>query len=168
MGDRYDFELTSNLKEDVPDGIIRVIAFLMNCNKAQPNATPDDPYFGPGWEDGRFANWALDRDPGAGDAICSFRRVNRYALRGADHFQYTVHLRLATKIETIAEVCLPFAMWLAKWSDQNEYVGTYKGEHARHPTLLYFHDGELYLSEVSEPPRRATDGAHWYGQNDVR
>jgi hypothetical protein len=59
------------------------------------------------------------------------------------------------------EVALPFALLLAKWSDQNECVGYYKREDSRHPTLLCFHDGELYIREVSESPQRVTDGRLW-------
>jgi hypothetical protein len=161
MGTRYDFELTINLKEDIPEGIIRLVAFLMRQGGEPPSEAPDDPFFGCDWRKYPFAAWVTTYDPHAGDAVCSFRRVYRYTLHGEDHYQYTLHLRFCAKLETVVEEGLSFAMWLAKWSDQNECVGHYKGEDSRHPTLLYFHEGELYLREVSEAPRRATDGAFW-------
>jgi hypothetical protein len=34
-------------------------------------------------------------------------------------------------------------------------------EDERHPTLLYFHDRELYMREVEEPPQSMTDGTYW-------
>jgi len=161
MGSRYDFELTVNLREAVPDEIVRMLAFLLNPGEVAPPTAPDDPFFSDAWQTDPFVNWATETNPHAGDPICSFRRVYRFTVRGVDRHQFTVHLRFAAKLETIAEVALPFAMWLAKWSDQNECVGYYKGEDDRHPTLLYFHDGELYLRQVTEAPQRAADGTCW-------
>jgi hypothetical protein len=159
---RYDFELTANLKEETPDSIVRVIAFLTGQDKEPPPEMADDSFFeGDYWRLNPFAAWATSCDPHAGDAICSFRHIYRYTHRGVDHYRYTLHLRFCDKLEGIFEVALCFAMWLAKWSDQNECVGYYKGEDSRHPTLLYFHDGELYIREVSEAPQRATDGQFW-------
>ena len=161
MGTRYDLELTVNLKEDVPDDVVRMVAFLLLPNNDPPATAPDDPFFGYAWREEPFVSLATTLDPNAGDAISSFRSVYRYTQHEIEHYQHTLHLRFAAKLETIAEVGLSFAMWIAQWSDQNECVGYYKGEDSRHPTLLYFHDGELYLREVSEPPQRATDGVRW-------
>lgn len=159
MGMRYDFELTVNLKEDAPESITRIVAFLLRQGEELPTEVPDDPFFEGDWEKFPFAIWTTSCDPHAGDAICSFRRVLRYTRGGVDHYEHTVHLRFCEKIDTIFETGLLFAMWLAKWSNQNECVGYYKAEDKFHPTLLYFHDGELYLREVSEPPQRVADGA---------
>jgi hypothetical protein len=162
MGMRYDFELTVNIKEETPENIIRVLAYLMTDEAELPaGAPPDDPFFSEQWAENRFAAWARSCDPHAGDTICSFRRVYRYTHQGVEHYQHTLHLRLSGKLEPIFEVALPFAMWLATWSDQNECVGSYKGEDSRHPTLLYFHDAKLYARDVEEPPESVLDGTQW-------
>jgi hypothetical protein len=161
MGTRYDFELTVNLKEDVPENVVQIITFLMVPGVEPPVDVPADPFFSHDWQKYPFASWAKSCDPNAGEAMCSFRRVLRYTQHGIDHYQHTLHLRLCCRAESLYEDGLSFAMWLAKWSDQNECVGQFKGEGSRHPTLLYFHAGELYLSEVSAAPQRATDGAPW-------
>ena len=161
MGTRYDFELTANLQEDLPENVVRVLTFLLRPGEDSPEEEPNHDFFGSDWRQDPFVNWAAAENPNVGDSACSFRRVLRYTQYGIDHYQYTVHLRFVAKTETVFEVGLPFAMWLALWSDQNEFVGYYKAEHKRHPTLLYFHDRELYLREATEPPQRATDGARW-------
>jgi len=158
---RYDVELTVNLKEDAPEGILQVLGFLMSDGEGERPEVPEDPLFDSGWLDDTFATWATGCEPVAGEAICSFRRVYRYTRQSVEHFQYTLHLRFSSKLEPIFEIFLPFAMWLAKWSDQDECVGSYKGEGTRHPSLLYFHDGKLYHSDVSEPPECTTDGTLW-------
>ena len=163
MAARYDFEITVNLREDTPDDVLRVVEFLMTEESREPANLPDDEFFSNDWDwrAYRFVKWVTECDPHAGDAICSFRRAYRFSRSGVDHYQYALHLRCSEKLETIFEVVLPFAMWIAKWSDQNEWVGNYKEESSRHPTLLYIHGGELYRREVSEPPQRASDGAIW-------
>ena len=161
MGDRYDFELTANLREEVPEHVLQMLSFLLCPGGEAPTQVPDHPFFGPGWMRDPFINWASSCDPHMGDTACSFRRVLRYTRHDVDHYQFTLHLRFAAKAETVFEVGLLFATWVAVWSDQNEFVGYFKGEHAIHPTLLYFHDQELYAREVTERPQRATDGALW-------
>jgi hypothetical protein len=161
MGMRYDFELAANLREDVPDNIIRILTFLLLPGEVAPDDEPDHPFFSYAWRQHPFSKWATSCDPHTGDAVCSFRRVYRYTKCGIDHHQFTVHLRFADKAETVFEIGLAFAMWLALWSDQDEFVGYLKMESKPHPTLLYYHNRELYLREVAEPPQRATDGAYW-------
>ena len=161
MGDRYDFELTVNLKEDVPDDVVNMVSFLFLPNQEPPTLAPDEPFFGYDWRKYPFVSWATSADPHAGDAICSFRKVYRFTQKEIDRYQHTLHLRFSDKLEGIFEIGLSFAMWIAKWSDQNECVGYYKGQYSRHPTLLYIHDSEFYMSKVSETPQRATDGAFW-------
>lgn len=161
MGTRYDFDLTVNLKEDVPDEIVEVVEFLLIPDKQPPAHVPDDPLFSGQWQEYRFANWVHSCEPNAGETICALRNVHRYTQRGVDHYQYTLQLRFAGKLETVVDSGIAFAMWIAKRSDQDGCVGYYRAADARHPTLLYFHDGELYITPVTEPPRRATDGATW-------
>jgi hypothetical protein len=160
MSWRHDFELTVNLKEEVPDEILDMLTFLLGHGQ-QPSIVPDDPFFKGDWARGRFAEWVMEDNPHAGVAVCSFRRVFRFTQNGIDHHRYTLHLRFGGTSRTVFESGIPFAMWLAKWSDQNECVGYFKSELLSHPTLIYFHDNELYLSEVSQFPRRATDGKIW-------
>ncbi len=162
MGMHYDFELMANLCEETPQNIIHIIQFLVGQIVEPPAELAADPFFsGDHWKQHPFAAWAKDGDCHAGAPICDFRRVLRFMRHGVEHFEHTLHLRFNSKFETIAEIGIPFAMWLAKWSNQNEFVGYYKCEDERHPTLLYFHNGELYLREASEPPQRATDGSYW-------
>jgi hypothetical protein len=156
---RYDFERTANLREHAPENVVQILSFLLLPGELAPTEEPDHPFFGYGWKRLPFANWVTSADPHVGDTACSFRRVYRYSQNGVDHHQFTIHLRFVAKAEDVFEVGLPFAMWLALWSDQDEFVGYFKAEDQRHPTLLYFHAQELYLREVTEPPQRATDGA---------
>jgi len=136
-------------------------SFLLQPGQEAPTVGPDHPFVSGAWRGEPFASWFAEFSPHAGDSVCSFRRVFRYTQYGVDHYQHTVHLRFAAQLETVAEVGLSFAMWVAKWSAHSECVGYYKGEDSPHPTLLYFHDGDLYLRQVVEPPQRATDGAVW-------
>jgi hypothetical protein len=161
MSTRYDFELTATLPEDSPENVVQILSFLLRPGEAAPADEPDHPFFGCNWRQNRFAIWAMTGDPHAGDTACSFRRVHRHTQDGFDHYQFTVHLRFVAGAETIFEVGLSFASWLALWCDQDEFVGYFKAEDKRHPTLLYIHAHELYLREVTEPPQRATDGASW-------
>lgn len=161
MATRYDFELTANLREDAPENVLQMLSFLLRPGEAAPTDEPDHQFFGCDWRREPFTSWATSGDPHAGDPACSFRRVLQYTQYGVDHYQFTVHLRFVAKAETLFEVGLSFAMWLALWCDQNEFVGYFKAENKRHPTLLYFHAQELYLREVTEAPQRATDGARW-------
>jgi hypothetical protein len=159
MGTKYDFELTADLSEHVPENVVQILSFLLLPGGLAPTEEPDHPFFGYDWRRHPFASWATGGDPHAGDAACSLRRVYRYSQNGVDHHQLSVHLRFVSKAEEVFEVALPFATWLALWSDQDEFVGYFKAEERRHPTLLYFHAKELYLREVVEPPQRVTDGA---------
>ena len=47
MGTRYDFELTANLREDLPENVVRILAFLLCPGEVAPEEQPEHPFFGP-------------------------------------------------------------------------------------------------------------------------
>ena len=159
MSTAYDFELTINLKLDVPDAVLRVLEFLFIDGKPPPSQVPDHVFFSGPWKKYPYVSWVTEESACAGIGVCALRqRPFRY---NASLMQYTLHLRGAAKLESIAEDILVFARWVAQWSMQDQCVGYFKSEDQKHPCLLYFHDDELYLLQVDQPPLRATDGSKW-------
>jgi hypothetical protein len=160
MGAHYDVEITFNLREDVASEVVSAIAYLIGDLKEAPER-PNHPYFTDySWGSGVLAQ-GVGVAPNRGASICSFSRVYRFGRAGQEHYQYTFHLRVACKLESVWEDYLYFVQWVAPYCDGRQFVGYYLSECKCQPTLIYVSDGGVYIQEMEEPPKSVIDGSAW-------
>ena len=73
----------------------------------------------------------------------------------------TLSLRCYLLDDTFFHIWWLFAEWIAEYSATTGLVGYYREELDLHPTLIYFRDGKVYISEVTQRPISIHDGTPW-------
>src|SRR5438067_9770120 len=108
----------------------------------------DDPPSYPWFEAGEWRE-ILQTDPEAthmpGNQWAVFRRAYRFTQYGVDQYRWTLSFRCEMSDDPFYEDWWEFAHWLACWSDTQGFVGYYREEFERSPTLIYFLDGKVHI-----------------------
>jgi hypothetical protein len=159
----FEFQLAFNFVEGLPVTVVQTLEFLTGQREDPPAEWPDvDHDFIRSEAAHRpLLSMLSQGEPNCGENVCSFRNVFRYSKGGHDVYQYTLHFRCLWLDDDFYHTWWLLVPWLAKYSDAEGCVGFFKEECAKHPTLLYFKKGDVFLREVRESPVSITSGQPW-------
>ena len=163
MSLQFEFQLAFNFVEDLPTAVVQTLEFLTGQRTDPPAEWPDpeNAFIQSDAARAPLLSALTQGEPNCGDNICSFRRVFRYCWADHDVYQYTFHFRCLWHDDDFYHTWWVLVPWLAKYSDADGYVGFYKEQFTKHPTLIYFQKGDVYFREVLEPPVPFVDGKVW-------
>jgi hypothetical protein len=85
-----------------------------------------------------------------GEGLCSLSYAERLSGAGEVQQHYTLHVRreLTDELGTF----FGFLEWLAPYVATVGFVGYWHALHEEHPVLLYFKDGRIYISQITQKP----------------
>ena len=151
MSFHFEFMLAFDLKPDTPTDVIALLRYLTRTEDYAFDGAPPAPiaeYWerdDPGWRQllqKRDALWY-----GAGSAISQFAVAPPWR-QTTSVTQYTLTIRTDAGEADFYQLWSQFFQWLAPYSATEGWVGYYREEGNREPTLLYFEQGRVDSSWV--------------------
>jgi hypothetical protein len=152
MSLHFEFTLTLDLKPETPQQVIDTLAYMTRSEEYEFSDPPSHPWF----ESDDEWRETLQADPEAthlpGNQWTVFRQAYRYTQHGVDQYRWTLSFRREMLDDEFYEDWWQLADWLARWSETQGFVGYYREEFNRSPTLIYFLDGQAAIVEVTAEP----------------
>lgn len=155
MSVHFDLYIACDLKLDTPQRAIDTIRWLQSADQAIDEASID-PLFQaeptePTWKGIlQTTNALMVRFPG--ETFSALRRAYRYNLPetkgGGEVFYYTFSFRSEILDDALGDYFV-FLEWLAAYSHTQGFVGYMYSDIDDHPTLIYFREGRLSLSDTT-------------------
>ncbi len=151
---RFCISIACDLIENIPQNVVDILKHLVTPENAEVNNLPDHRFFEDEFWDTLLSDARLPWFPGEGGAV--LRRVSRYfrpANQGREEvFFYTFSFRCEGNDDGITDF-IEFLDWIAHYSHTQGFVGYLQDEYDEHPTLVYFKQGKLMLSDTPPPPQ---------------
>ncbi len=147
---RFCFTLVCDLREDTPSQVIETLKYMTRTQDYEFNDAPDGVFF----EDDYWRTCLSCSNEGfyfPGEAESTFRLAYRYNRSfndgGAEVYLYTLSIRCESNDDGISTY-VDLAGWLAPYSKTQGFVGYWIYEYSGEPTLVFFSNGQLFISDA--------------------
>jgi hypothetical protein len=147
---RYDLLVNCDLKADIPQQVLETLQYMVRVEDYDFDDPPQARVFeGHDWREllragrSKFVSFP-------GEGLCSLSYAERLSGAGEVQQHYTLHVRreLTDELGTF----FGFLEWLAPYVATVGFVGYWHALHEEHPVLLYFKDGRIYISQITQKP----------------
>ena len=95
-----------------------------------------------------------------GEAGSRLRWAYRYTQYGVDQHRHTFSFRQEVPDDTMGDY-IALVEWLAPYSETEGWVGYFRSDIGEHPVLLYFKQGRVYMSDITQTPQDIATRAPW-------
>ena len=155
MGLYYEIWVSCFLKSNMPEQAVETLKYMTRDEDYEFDSPPNHWFFEMADADWKniLRNCRDDGDdywsfPGPGYLI--FRKEPRYGQGDRLVEAYVFNLRCFGKGSHLGILYIRhgFLPWLAQYSESDTFVGYWREEFTRDPTLIYFLDGKAYSREV--------------------
>jgi len=153
MASLFCFALACDLREDSPQQVVDTLKYMTRSQDYEFDDPPDAEFFeGEDWR--TFLTVEHEGFMFPGKAYVTFHSAYRYSRPmihgGDDVYVYTLSLRCQSGDDGITDL-IDFAEWLAPYSSTQGFVGYIIYEGLETPSLIYFRNGQVYVSEPPQP-----------------
>lgn len=160
MSLHFDFTLACILRPDTPQAVLDKLADMTKAEDWYANSPTDEPPASDYEISYQLRHWgAVHGFPGVFGSV--LLNAHQYGVADKHIYRYTFCCRSRMLDDTFYQEWWEFAGWLAQYSETVGWVGYYREEDALHPTLLYFRDSKVYISEITQAPVGLLDGETW-------
>ena len=157
MSVHYDFGLACDIKPTAPQQIIDTLKYMARTEDYEFSNPPrDDLFEGETWREMLRSGCSYF----AGETGAVLRNTLRYIKEKKEASKYTFSFRNCILDDEMGEYVV-FVEWLTQYSENTGLVGYFRSVYSDHPTLLYFRDGRVYISEIIGTPKDIRNGSPW-------